>query len=66
MAVSLGKRIHSWRRMRKLTQAELAQSAGIDQGTLSRIEADKHKPSFQTLVGLAHALRMSIDLLVDL
>ncbi|MEE9295780.1 MAG: LexA family transcriptional regulator [Phycisphaerae bacterium] len=53
---SLGQRIRRIRKQRRLTQNELAERAGINQGYLSAIERDQRDPSMRTLDALAVAL----------
>ncbi len=47
-----------------LTQAGLAEAAGVTDETISRIERGAYEPAVSTLVALADALRMSLDALV--
>ncbi|MGH6802027.1 MAG: helix-turn-helix domain-containing protein [Methyloceanibacter sp.] len=49
------------RRWRKLTQAELADKAGISQGYLSEIETGKKLGDLATLRAIAGALRVGLD-----
>lgn len=53
---SLGRRVRRLRKQRRLTQTELATTAGINQGFLSSIEQDKRDPSKRTIDALALAL----------
>ncbi len=55
----LNERIKYLRELRKMTQTELAQKAGITQGSLAHFEAGKNSPSVQTLVALAKGLETS-------
>jgi DNA-binding XRE family transcriptional regulator len=53
-----------WRRKRELTQAALADAAGISQAFLSEIESG-HKPgTAATLKKIADALRITVDDLI--
>lgn len=54
------------RKQRGLKQCELARMVGLEQGSLSDIENEKKKPSFDVLIRLAIALNCSLDELVDL
>jgi transcriptional regulator with XRE-family HTH domain len=47
-----------------LTQAELAERAGLAFETISRVESGREPPSLRTAVGLADALAVSIDAVV--
>lgn len=55
----LHTRIQYLRRLRDLTQAELAKRSGITQGSLAHFEAGKNSPSVKTLVALAAGLEIS-------
>jgi len=48
----------------ELTQPQLAALSGVDQGTISRLEAGLFSPQLATLRRLARALRISLDNLV--
>ncbi|MEK7353635.1 MAG: helix-turn-helix transcriptional regulator [Chloroflexota bacterium] len=62
---SLGKRIISMRKAAGMTQAELAQAAGIGRVTQSRIERGEQSPRYETLMMIAKALgRPAAELLV--
>ncbi|MDE2868461.1 MAG: helix-turn-helix transcriptional regulator [Chloroflexota bacterium] len=54
------------RRMRKLTQHDLAQRAGVSQGVISRLENGGHSPKLETLVQIARAMDYRVEVkLVD-
>lgn len=53
-----------WRRKRGLTQAALAQQAGVAQGYISEIEARRKRGDVALLKRIAAALRISLDELV--
>ena len=55
-AETLGQRVRRRRKQLRLTQVQLARSAGINQGFLSEIERDRRRPSPGTLKALAVAL----------
>jgi len=61
---NIGKKIKQERETLKLTQKELAQRAGIDFRFLGNIERGVSKPSLDTIVKIAQALDMPLDLLV--
>ena len=61
---NIGKKIKQERETLKLTQKELAQRAGIDFRFLGNIERGVSKPSVDTLVKIARALDMPLDILV--
>ena len=54
--VKIGKNLKRVREDRLLTQAELAEAAGIAQSSLVRIENDQVEPRFSTIRKLAQAL----------
>ena len=62
--MKIGAFIKSQRTEINLTQKELAQRAGIDFRFLGNIERGISKPSVDTLVKIARALDMPLDLLV--
>lgn len=53
------------RKKQKLTQAELAERAGISRTNISRFESGTYNPSLETLVKVALALGMSLDVSLD-
>ena len=54
------------RNLRKLTQHELAQRAGVSQGVISRLERGGHSPKLETLERIARAMDFRLELtLVD-
>jgi len=58
----IGQNIEKLRKLRSMTQAELADSAAIRAATLSDIEAGKADFRLNTLVRIASALKCSLDL----
>lgn len=62
---ALGMRLRTLRQERGLTQAELAERAGLDQGHLARIERGTRWPRLASLYGLADALEAPIVRLLD-
>ena len=55
-SVKIGRNLKRVREDRLLTQAELAEAAGIAQSSLVRIENDQVEPRFSTIRKLAAAL----------
>ena len=51
-----GERIKHFRLIRGLTQVELAESAGVDRKTISRIENSRFSPSLVNVFAIAEAL----------
>ncbi len=60
--MSIGKRVRRIRRSADLTQGQLAQLAGVNSGTLARLEQGGiQDPHFSTLEKLAGALDVRIE-----
>jgi len=62
--ITLGRNIRKYRKYRNLTQEQLAESAYISAVFMSQIENANGKPSLETVVNIADALNVSIDVLV--
>lgn len=60
-----GKRIRSLRRIRDLTQEQLAEAVGCSAEYISRIERGMVSPSFETLSAIANALHVGVSALFD-
>jgi transcriptional regulator with XRE-family HTH domain len=61
---SLGESIATWRKLRGLTQAQLAERAGVSRGVVRRIEAADGGASVENLIRLLRALGIQ-DLLTE-
>jgi len=61
--VELGARLRELRTEPKLTQARLAEAAGIEVQSLSRIERGEYEPSLSACVALAEALGVTVDVI---
>ena len=61
---TLGERIRIKRTDLGWTQDQLAQKVGLSKGFLSDIENGKRKISAENLLGIAHALNLSLDFLM--
>lgn len=61
---TIGKHIKVMRVIGDLNQRELAERAGIDQATMSRIEAGKQHISLHTLYTIADALAIPVSALL--
>ncbi len=57
--MSFGKRVRISRKIQELSQDELAERAGIDKGTLFKIEKDITSPTWDTVVKVTRALNIS-------
>lgn len=64
LSKSLGTLIAARRKSIGLTQAELAETVGIEQESMSRIETGMITPSLSRLLSLADALDCSIEALL--
>ncbi len=60
---SIGREVHSFREKLGITISELAGSAGISAGMLSKIENGQTSPSLSTLQSLAKALNVPVTAL---
>jgi transcriptional regulator with XRE-family HTH domain len=56
--VYVGERLKKQRTLRALTQAELAERAGVTTATVARIERDEIEPRMTTLRKLANGLEV--------
>lgn len=63
--VRTGEKVRITRRKRLMTQEGLAQSAGISQKALSKIENDEVEPRVSTLQKLAGALQVDARELLE-
>lgn len=59
-----GERLVAARNSRDLSQAELAQKAGLQPAAIGHFERDRRKPSFANVRALAKALNVSSDYLL--
>lgn len=62
---SFSERLRRFRRERKLTQQELADTLGVSNKTVSRWETEGGYPDVELLVPLARALGVTVDDLLD-
>ena len=65
LKASFGKRIRSLRRVRDLTQEQLAEEVGCSTEYISRIERGLVSPSFEILSALANALHVEVGALFN-
>jgi transcriptional regulator with XRE-family HTH domain len=61
----IGRQVRMWRLRRHVSQAGLAQAAGINQASISNYEAGKRELRVSTLIRIADALNVRIDELLD-
>jgi transcriptional regulator with XRE-family HTH domain len=57
----LGRRIAFYRKLRNMTQAELAEKVGLSNNFIALIESGKRAPSFETLEKLIEVLNININ-----
>ena len=62
--VALGKRIKALRKQNKLSQAELAEKAGLSEKYPSSIECATSIPSIETIASISRVLEVSVDYLL--
>ena len=60
-----GKRIRKYRKSCGLSQAALADKAGIPSNTVARLERGEHQATTTTLKKLAKVFQVKIDDLID-
>lgn len=61
---AMGERVKRFRKKKNWTQAELAYNVGISNVTVSHIECGTNKPELNTVVNLANALDVTVDMLL--
>lgn len=64
-SLSIGEKIKSLRKEKKLTQTELAKKANISRSYLGDLERNRYNPSIETLNSIADALDSPRSLLID-
>lgn len=62
----VGKNIKKHRLKKGLTQLDLAAACDFEESAIGRLENGKTNPTFKTLLKLANALDVSVQLLVKL
>lgn len=65
LRVQFGRRLRYLRRLRDLTQDQLAEAAGLSVDQISNIERGVNAPSFAALERLAAALHVGVPDLFD-
>ena len=61
---NFAEKLQALRELRKLTQAELGARAGIAAASISHFETGQRTPSLESLVKLADALNIPVDVLL--
>ena len=62
---NLGKKIKKIRKEKNLTQQKLAEKVGVGLNFLGKIEVAYAKPSFETIIKIAHVLEVPLKDLFD-
>ena len=57
----IGQRIAQLRKERGITQQELAERTGMQQGNIARIETGRYSARFDTLQVIAEAMGLTVD-----
>jgi len=57
----IGKKIRQFRKLKKMTQFELAEKIGLNEKQISRIEMGLNYPTYTTFVKLIEVLDIDID-----
>jgi transcriptional regulator with XRE-family HTH domain len=65
LSIKLGHRIRELRKAKKLTLVDLAYECGFEKSNLIRIEKGRTLPTTKTLLKIANALKIKINLLFD-
>ncbi len=63
--IKIGERIRYYRIKANLTQEELSEQIGISQKHLSRIESGYHNSHFVTIMEIAKALNVPVDVFTE-
>ena len=61
----IGARIAELRREQDMSQAQLAEAAGLRQSNVSRIEAGKYATTLDILTNIAQALGCKVDIIKE-
>ena len=61
----LAMRLRQLRKVKELTQEDLARKAGVTLGYIARLETGRHDPKLSTLRKLAKALGVSVAELLE-
>ena len=59
----IGQRIATLRKLKGMTQEQLAQAAGLQRTHVNRIEAGKYAVTLEVIQAIAEALGMTVDII---
>ncbi|MGG5342865.1 helix-turn-helix domain-containing protein [Enterococcus sp. AZ192] len=62
--ITIGANIQAYRKIKHMTQAELAEKLHVSRQTISKWELDKSMPSIEYLVQLSQKLDITLDQLI--
>jgi transcriptional regulator with XRE-family HTH domain len=65
LSIKLGEKIRELRKAKKLTLVDLAYECGFEKSNLIRIEKGRTLPTTKTLLKIANALKIKINVLFD-
>lgn len=65
LSLNIAENIRKYREMKKMTQQEVAEKAGLHLTYLNHLEAGKYHPSTFTLWKISNVLKISIDSLTS-
>ena len=63
--MEIGDNIQKYRKLKGLTQKELAEKSGLATGTIQQYELKKRNPKFETLCKIANAMEIPVDFLIE-
>ena len=61
--VRIGGRVATLRKLKGMTQEQLAQAAGLQRTHVNRIEAGKYAVTLEVIQAIAEALGMTVDII---
>lgn len=62
--MTIGKNVKQYRKLRKLTQVELAEKSNLSRSYLADLEGDRYNPSVETLTAIAKVLQVGVHVLL--
>ncbi|CAI6087236.1 helix-turn-helix domain-containing protein [Cohnella sp. JJ-181] len=62
--MTIGKNVKQYRKLRKLTQVELAEKSNLSRSYLADLEGDRYNPSVETLTSIAKVLQVGVHVLL--
>jgi len=65
MTFDLGKNIKELRKIKKVTQIQLAEFLQVSNATVAYWETNRHQPDLETIKKIANFFKVSIDCLLD-